>query len=873
VSPASASAWRARLLAHGPWLSLTAVGLWLLWPVPLGRMPLSADHTVHLARIWMFADTLAGGHVRGWSDAWFLGTPVGELYPVLGDLLVIAVRVLSAGLLDWHQSYAIGFSIAFLVPAYAMLRVGRTLGLGAAPGLVAGLLVLCDAGAYREGGWIYTVGYGVWPQHLATGLSWLGLAELAVAATEDDASKVRRHLGTAALAIGGAILAHPMALPSIAIGAPLLVLVVGLRPWRRLPRVAAIAGLGTALGLLVAAWFLVPMLAHRGWMASYGWTFMPLSRLAHEAMEGRFAQHMPTAVGAAIALGLLLQAVRGSARGRFLGALALLLWILSSEDVLWELRLDRLSAGFLHIQYQRFMEAAKPGLFLAAGAAIGMLLAAARQALARGLPTPATARPVAVAIAGVAVSLCAWMVVGQRASMREHEVGVVQLHRMPRPSSLDSDYPALVAWLKAQWDDRGDAFYRMTVVAPRNLHWFMDAPVLTGMPLYKQGFTPGDNFVHKPESGKDAVLDRARVRYVVVPQGRGGRGKEVASFGELRVLERTGWDALPIAWLEGPGEVQVLDAEPDGGPIRLRVSGTGGASRLVFAIAGHPRWELTQDGAPIAWVEAPIWGDGPDATLEARRGGELRGGKALGDDGTEPTLIAADVGDGEVILRYRARTARDVIAGLVSVLALGACLGLAFATRRWPGATTIVQRSVDRVALVMHPAVLGAVLVLAGGIAGMRWRDAAVEDAGLAVGRVLEGRAKVSGAHAGLVKSDMLIRPAVIVNRRRKGPAVVELPGVVLGPALHGWLAVDDDAAQMKRRGSHQIRSLLRTEAGEHVLMPARPVAHRPGRVPIELDTQAYAGQTGTIVVIVDSEGEAPPPLGFDLELEPGEDT
>src|SRR5690606_8777426 len=159
VEPAAARprpAWVRRGLAALPLLLVTAFSLWLLWPAPLGRMPLSADHTVHLTRIWMLAEQLTSGQLRGWDGTWFFGTPVGELYPVLGDLVVVAIRALSLGALSWPQAYALGFCVVFTAQGWVMLRVGRALGLGPVPGLVAALLVLADVGAYREGGWIYT---------------------------------------------------------------------------------------------------------------------------------------------------------------------------------------------------------------------------------------------------------------------------------------------------------------------------------------------------------------------------------------------------------------------------------------------------------------------------------------------------------------------------------------------------------------------------------------------------------------------------------------------------------------------------------------------------------------------------------------------
>jgi hypothetical protein len=119
-----------------------------------------------------------------------------------------------------------------------------------------------------------------------------------------------------------------------------------------------------------------------------------------------------------------------------------------------------------------------------------------------------------------------------------------------------------------------------------------------------------------------------------------------------------------------------------------------------------------------------------------------------------------------------------------------------------------------------------------------------------------------------LLKAGMLIRPAVLVNPRRPGPARIDLPDVTLGDTLTGWLAIDDDAGKVRRNGSHRLQILATTPQGEVVLRPLRPVAHRPGIVPIEIDTQAWAGQTVTLHVVVESEGKRPPPLGLDLQLE-----
>ena len=105
-------------------------------------------------------------------------------------------------------------------------------------------------------------------------------------------------------------------------------------------------------------------------MASYGWLFASFESMAtwlHD--DGRWAQRMPAAVGFVALAGVVLAGAGAGRVARFVALFTLVQWLLASSDVFWQLRLDRFSEGFTHIQYQRFLIGAKPGLFLCAGLA------------------------------------------------------------------------------------------------------------------------------------------------------------------------------------------------------------------------------------------------------------------------------------------------------------------------------------------------------------------------------------------------------------------------------------------------------------------------------------------------------------------------
>ena len=109
-APRNGPAWRL-----APAIFVVALALALVWPAPIGKMPLSQDHTVHLARAWMFGELLETGHVLGWSSYWYFGFPLGELYPVTWRHPVLAPACALVGLLPWPSCTRSTFTIGYVV--------------------------------------------------------------------------------------------------------------------------------------------------------------------------------------------------------------------------------------------------------------------------------------------------------------------------------------------------------------------------------------------------------------------------------------------------------------------------------------------------------------------------------------------------------------------------------------------------------------------------------------------------------------------------------------------------------------------------------------------------------------------------------------
>lgn len=829
-------------------LLVVALAAWILAPVPF-EIPRSQDHTVHLARAWMIGQNLAGGHVAGWSSVWFFGFPAGELYPVLGDLAVSALRGLSLWTLPWARCYALAFWLGYVAAALAIARSARALGLGPWPGVVAAALFLLDPGEPREGGYRFTVFFGVWLHPLAVAWTWCALAELH--AWIADATPAPRRLLLPAARLAGAMLAHPITLPLLAI---LAVPWIALRPRAQRMRAAVVLGAAGGLAFAAAAWFVLPMAAHRAWMGNFGALHLELATMFDGLLDGRWTANMSPVAGWTITAGVAWACWRGGF-ARIAAVASLILWLLASREAFWIPRLDALSPGFGALQYQRFLLCAKPGLLLC-GAAV---ITAATQAVWTRRAALRT-RPALVVAAVGCVAWIGALTHGVVANAREHEVGAAQLTRgadAEAAARFEADWEDYGAWARAEWAAR-DGFYRFAYeTASRHGHGLADAPVITGAPAFKIGSTPGETFVHRVESSRPAVLDRLRVRYLVTVTGT--KGREVARFGNLRVLERP--VRAEVARVVGGGAATIVLDDPDGEGVVLDVVDATPGARLEFAIAGHPRWELLHDGVPVPWVEVPVVGDRPPATQEERRAGALVAGVADRTEPTEPMLIAAEAADGRWELRYRRVMPVDLAGFALAALAM---LGVVLVVRRGP----LVGDAIDRAASRLQPWWLLAAAAVALTIPGARWVGTRAAESHRASARLRSGDAvDVADLDACALEIQRVIGPAACVTPGA-GAATATFPGVAVdrGP-LVGFIAVDDGTA-LRGRGRATIEISARRANDDWRPLLREELRFDRGRLPLEVDLEPFADaeRVDVRIRVLDVEGQHAR-VGVDLEL------
>ncbi len=622
-----------------PAVALFGVAAALLWPVLIGQMPQSQDHPVHLTRAWHFVSEMLGqGRLSGWSDLWFAGWPAGEDYPPGGDLWISTLYLATFGLLGWEATYGLAFLAVFAVGGLAVYHFGKTY-FGRTAGLLAGLFFMLDRGQYREGGWTYTVWWGVWPQVLSTAFTLLAFSTLDQVLRR---GKPRDH-AICGLCAGFALLAHPVAIIYFGIGVPIYLAARTLGTDEPAGRVIARTLGALTLGAALAAFWLLPFSAKSAWMAKYGELWKSLPQMAQGMLRGtRFDNITPPLVW----LGLLgggLAAWRRSFAGLFLVGLGAVVLFLASSTAFHELDLISISPAFGQVQFQRLAIPVKVCLLLLAGYALQVAFTRIAGEVAR--PAFSWRRYLLTAL--VMLSVAPFVEPALRAWGKTYgaEVGRIRTRKDLRHWD---DYQRFLSWSKELGERQGkkpQELVRIAYVRPYNDHFFAAAPVYNHLPAYKVGFTPCTNFIHKPDTADPNLYRMLQVKYVVSIGTQRGRDLRLAKrFGAIHVYENLGYSPKRYT-LIGPGTVKVAAFEPE--RVRLVVSGAGPDSRLVLHRANYPNWSATVDGRPL-----PI----ETAALE-----------------THNIFIGVPAKNGTIELRYR-WPAVNVVGSLISWAAIGLLL-------------------------------------------------------------------------------------------------------------------------------------------------------------------------------------------------------
>ncbi|MFH1131477.1 MAG: hypothetical protein V1754_09085 [Pseudomonadota bacterium] len=564
-------------------LILFIVAAGILSPLLIGLMPQSQDHPVHLTRAWHFVtEILAKGQLSGWSDFWFAGWPAGEDYPPGGDYWISSVYLATFGLLGWEASYALAFLALYAFSAIAVYAFGKIYW-GRTAGFLAALFFLLDRGIYREGGWTYSVWWGVWPQTLATAYAFFCFATL-----DRVIERGRpRDFAISALLAGLSIITHPICVIYYGLGIPIFLVARILSKDEKSGKVIArILGV-FALGGALAAFWILPFSAKSAWMAKYGELWKSVPSMISGLWQGNiFGNVTPPVVWLGV-MGAALAAWRRNFAGIFATIFACVLLFLSSSTAFQELDLMKISSSFGQIQFQRLSIPTKILFFLLAGYALQVAFTAAQKREFRWR-NYALGCVMLVAIAPfMEPALTQW------ASPYGGDIG----HPKTRKNIPQWEgYKEFLTWSK-DLRTKEKEFYRIAYVGSYNDHFFAAAPVYNKTPAYKAGFTPCTNFIHKPDIEDHDLFRRLSVKYVVSLGAHGGTDLvHEKRFGQINVYRFSGYSPQRYT-LEGPGQVTVEEFETE--KIRLRLSETGKLSRLFLHVANYPNWRAWQNGKKV----------------------------------------------------------------------------------------------------------------------------------------------------------------------------------------------------------------------------------------------------------------------------------
>ena len=273
----------------------SVTGLWITRHGLVSSTPAGADVEGHVARIdFALHELFPHGRLDGWFPV--LGGGY-RLFTVNGPgLAVLAgiVRALSIGGASTAEALAVLGSLSIAALPWAVAMLSRELGATCMAAAVHGLLALFIS-FYAGGGLAGLYGPGLVAQSIALPLQVATLALVVRAMRHGN----RRTLGTAAAAVAGLALLHPISILVLALFAP-----SGMsREWLGAPVRRVVRGVAVALwAAALAGFWLVPALRWRELQGdATAWGIPPLPTRIGEVMRGDVLFPRPVAWAVAVA--------------------------------------------------------------------------------------------------------------------------------------------------------------------------------------------------------------------------------------------------------------------------------------------------------------------------------------------------------------------------------------------------------------------------------------------------------------------------------------------------------------------------------------------------------------------------------------------
>lgn len=577
-----------------PYVLVGVLACVVLWPLPAGVPPISQDHGPHYQSTRILVDRmLPHGRLFGWTDAVGEGVPFGDTYATAVYLLTALPHLLTFGAMPLEASYAIGVFAGWLLVAFAIVAWTRRLTRGWLGPFLAGAAFLLDPGGEREGGWLYSMFYAVWPHLVATGLLLWAILLLVRLSEKQTLGR----LGAAVLVTGAATWAHPFNLPSLLVTGPLIILVFLLSR----------AGSGEDDPRRGSAWITVALalaaVVAAGWLsrfmgvaaANVHMGLLPWRTLAKQALavlkEGLF-DHQLMPIRALAVIGTIVMALRR--RRMDVITVVVMMGILVVATMQPVLALD-LGIHDQHrlVMYRRFSMTLKPFWYAAAGFGLAVLVEATSQWVEQHRPVVSRAHRGLVLVA-VAPLLHSFV-----AATPYLASGPVARPLTAKRAGLTSELHALRSYLQAEAKRLGPGrphlIVRDTQGAPAHYDLFATADV--GFNYLPTNRPPALSYKQLNLGVNPDAWRWLGASVIVSPLPRHIAGAPLeARFGRFRVYRLDREPTYPVQ-LDSPGKVKVLEWTAT--ERRFEVRGVEHATSLVIGMTPYYKWHAYQGGREI----------------------------------------------------------------------------------------------------------------------------------------------------------------------------------------------------------------------------------------------------------------------------------